>query len=74
MIGKTLSISDEQIAQLNATGVDWKVNNIGTRQHNVKSLGTFQRLHGHCRVPKCLMVDSVKLGEWVASDDFTRTS
>ena len=58
-------ISNERIAQLNAIGFEWKVRNSGKWEDKFNCLRAFQREHGHCRVPKSFMVESVKLGIWV---------
>ena len=47
---------------------EWNVTEVAEGwQRKFQLLCAFQRDKGHCRVPKNLVVDSVKLGQWVSS-------
>ena len=64
----TSSITEERIAQLNSIGFEWKLIKSAISegwQKNFQLLRAFQNDNGHCRVPRSLVVDSIKLGQWV---------
>ena len=69
--GAGASITEERIAKLNAIGFEWVSKKAAADscawRHKFELLCAFQRENGHCRVPKTLIVDSVKLGQWVSS-------
>ena len=73
MAGKTgagASITAERIVQLNGIGFEWTIREetgLDEKgwQRKFQLLCAFQLEHGHCRVPHSLVIDSVKLGQWV---------
>ena len=63
------SITEERIAQLNAIGFEWSLQETPDStawQHKFALLCAFRDKNGHCRVPFNFVVDSDLLGVWVS--------
>lgn len=79
LAGKTLNaaITQDRIDRLDSIGFEWSGRNTVARaradntpaddkwEQKFELLRAFRAQHGHCRVPQRLVVDGVKLGNWV---------
>ena len=63
--GKSPSMTQERIDQLNSIGFDWSKPQIGW-EAQFRLLTEFQKENGHCRVPQNHCIDNVRLGRWVS--------
>ena len=59
-------LTEDRIDQLNSLGFEWKFDKDKVWQQKFDLLCDFQRKTGHCQVPQNMVVDSVRLGEWVS--------
>ena len=67
--GKSSSMTQERMDQLNSIGFRWGKPQIGW-EAQFRLLTEFQKENGHCRVPEKYSVNNVRLGKWVHQQRF----